>query len=348
VAKAEMKLVMTLLVRDEADIVDEHLRFHLEHGVDLVVATDHRSCDGTTEILRRYEREGHLHLIYENAEEWHQGVLVTRMARLAATEFGADWVINNDADEFWMPREGTLKEVLEAIPERFGAIRGLVRHFVLRPGTQEPFYERMIVRRIPTTDRASPYQPTLKVAHRADPDVVVPNGNSDALGRGLLLMRQWCPFDILHFPIRSREQMERKYLFWQPQIRRKGAGLHAEAALKAIRAGDAGGLSRRFLVDDDALAVGLAEGALTIDTRVRDALRRQTGKGMPAASSQAVADIPGLVKELDMLQATDAGVQLGERADSLDHRLTAVEAFSLFWPDRLLPRAGLRPSNRSR
>ena len=51
-----MKLVMTLLVRNEADIVDAQIAFHLNAGVDFVIATDNRSNDGTTEILERYER----------------------------------------------------------------------------------------------------------------------------------------------------------------------------------------------------------------------------------------------------------------------------------------------------
>ena len=89
-----MKMVMTLLVRDECDILDAHLRYHLERGVDFVIATDHRAGDGTTEILRGYERDGHLHLIRESGDAVQQAHWVTRMARLAANDFGADWVIN--------------------------------------------------------------------------------------------------------------------------------------------------------------------------------------------------------------------------------------------------------------
>ena len=118
-----MKLVMTLRARDEADIVDAQIAFHLHAGVDFVVATDHRSADGTREILESYASRGYLHLIREDGEL--RGDWFTPMARLAATDFGADWVINSDADEFWWPRGGSLKDVLGSIPERYGLVRAL-------------------------------------------------------------------------------------------------------------------------------------------------------------------------------------------------------------------------------
>ena len=92
-----MKLAMTLLLRDEADIVEAHLVYHLKAGVDVVIATDHRSSDGTTEILESYARRGYVHLIRREDERIRQSEWVTHMARLAATEHGADWVINSDA-----------------------------------------------------------------------------------------------------------------------------------------------------------------------------------------------------------------------------------------------------------
>ena len=76
-----MKLVMTLLARDEADIVEAWLAFHLNAGADFVIATDNRSEDGTTEVLERYAREGHVHLIREPGEDLRQDEWVTRHCR---------------------------------------------------------------------------------------------------------------------------------------------------------------------------------------------------------------------------------------------------------------------------
>ena len=51
------------------------------------------------------------------------------MARLAATDHGADWVINTDADEFWMPRRATLKEMFGSVASNVGIVFALSRHF---------------------------------------------------------------------------------------------------------------------------------------------------------------------------------------------------------------------------
>src|SRR5688572_7738645 len=141
-----MRLVMTLLVRDEADIVDAQIAFHLNAGVDFVIATDNRSEDGTTEILERYASGGFLHRIEEPGDDLRQTEWVTRMARLAAIDFGADWVINADADEFWWPRGPSLKDVLATVPQRYGVVRGAWRNFVPRPEEERFFAERMTVR----------------------------------------------------------------------------------------------------------------------------------------------------------------------------------------------------------
>jgi nucleotide-binding universal stress UspA family protein len=136
-----MRLVMTLVVRDEVDIVDAQLAYHLAAGVDFVLATDHGSTDGTLDVLRRYEREGRLRLFGVSGEmresEWR-----THMARLAATEHGADWIINTDADEFWLPRAATLKESLGAVPSEIGVVWALTCHFVPRPDDGRSFAER--------------------------------------------------------------------------------------------------------------------------------------------------------------------------------------------------------------
>jgi hypothetical protein len=135
-----------------------------------VIATDNASRDATTEILESYARSGHLHLIREPAEGLRQGEWVTRMARLAATDFGADWVnwvINSDADEFWWPRGGSLRDVLAAVPARYGIVEAFWRSFVPRPDDESDFAERMTVRLssvAPINDPRSFYRPVVKVA----------------------------------------------------------------------------------------------------------------------------------------------------------------------------------------
>jgi hypothetical protein len=336
---------MTLLVRDEADIVDAQLAFHLAAGVDFVVATDHRSQDGTTEILRRYEREGVLRLLREDGEAFLQAEWVTRMARLAATEHGADWVIHADADEFFWPRGGDLKEVLAAIPPGFGIVFGLWRHFAPRPDDGSFFAERMLYRVSPEsayTGPADPFHPQVKVAHRGDPDVTVAEGNHDARSPRLRHLRGWFPLEVLHFPVRSREQSEGKY-GPKAESRRLGFGfvpLHVQAAERALAEGRFDEKLAEWEIADGPLERGLASGELACDTRLRDALRRLAGaEELPREPSfPRPSDLPRLsfspphlgeqaafAADASALLPFDARVRLARRLEAFERRLAEVE-----------------------
>ena len=202
-----MKVVMTLLARDEEDIVEENLIYHLERGVDFVVATDNNSGDGTPDILERYQREGHVHLIHEPSTDFAQHAWRTRMARLAATDFGADWVIDNDADEFWWPQEGDLKDLFATVPDDVQAVMARKLNFVPRPDGDGPFYERMLLRddegRNLIGRRILP-----KVAHRGVADVSVGTGGHRVSLDGVTPKSHPAAVQILHFSVRSYESFE--------------------------------------------------------------------------------------------------------------------------------------------
>jgi hypothetical protein len=323
-----MRIVLTLLVRDEADVVEANLAHHLALGVDHVIVTDHRSSDGTTEILERLAGDGRLTLIREESEELRQSDWVTRMARLAATEHSADWVINGDADELWWPRDGSLRDVLTAVPARFGALRGLWRNFVPRPEDGRPFHERMTIRRLPASDLSDPFHAQVKVVHRAHPDVVVTQGNHDALGAPLPLIREWLPFEVLHFPIRTAEQARRKFRVARDAgLASPGTSVpqHTEAAVRTMDAEGDQSFYDRLVVDDAAVERGLASGDLTSDTRVRDALRAiASGAALPEAPEPTLTEDVAFAVEAQAMLEHDGWVKLTGRTERLERRLAAL------------------------
>ena len=328
-----MKLVMTLLARDEADIVDAQIAYHLHAGVDFVVATDNRSEDGTTEILERYAREGVLHLIHEAGDDLRQSEWVTRMARLAATDFEADWVLNADADEFWLARGGTLKELLAAVPPRFGAVRGAWRNFVPRPGDESFFAERMTARLGAPSFHPHPLSTHFKSAHRAHPEVRIGRGNHEALADDLVALRGWYPIEVLHFPVRSYEQCRRKYVTQFVALERnaeKGIPGHMADAYEAYRAGRLDDFYAPLVVDDAALEAGLADGMYAVDTRLRDSLRAlgygiRGGSGDGAARRSHIEEAALYAGEYTSLGEADLGAFYGARIDELEARLRRLE-----------------------
>ncbi|WP_304249881.1 glycosyltransferase family 2 protein [Parabacteroides gordonii] len=111
--KSTPRLIMTLLVKNEEDMLEENLIFHKAMGVDGFIITDNNSSDRTPEIIRKYKEKGWIvEAIEEKATDYQQKKWVDRMIWKAKSVHKADWVINADADEIWYAPSGDLKTEL--------------------------------------------------------------------------------------------------------------------------------------------------------------------------------------------------------------------------------------------
>jgi hypothetical protein len=231
-----MRVVLTLLARGDAEVVAAQVAFHLHAGVDLVLA----EAGGASAGLERYEHEGRLHVVADTGGS--DGEARTRLARAAATEHGADWVVNASEGEFWWPRAESLPDVLAPIPPRYTIVQGLLRPFVAA------------TRRRAVDAGATPAA-LLRPAHRADPDVVVRDDGTVSLPREVPL-RAWYPLEVLRLGTAPSEDGE-----LVEDTRLRDALLSLRAGGDYVLPGD-GASPLRFrtpdIVDDAAYAVECA------------------------------------------------------------------------------------------
>jgi hypothetical protein len=276
-----MKLVMTLLVRDEQDILESNIDYHLSQGIDFIIVTDNLSVDRTPEILDRYRKRGVLHVIKETRDDYSQHEWVTRMARMAASDYGADWVINNDADEFWWPEtDRDLRSYFSRIPEAIQAITVKRDNFPIvytEVSDDKPFYERLIYRDTASENPLGRPLPP-KVCHRAHPNIKVQQGNHRITLAGNHLTTAWGELTIFHFPARSYTQFQNK-------IRLGGAAYARNMVLDKSIGGtwrwlyeeyNEGRLKEFYLQqipDAETFASRMASGRYIRDIRLRDYLR---------------------------------------------------------------------------
>jgi hypothetical protein len=212
-----MKLVMTMMVRNEADIIAAVVEHHLAQGVDRIIVTDNASVDGTREILAQYAERGLVELHDDPRHAKQQADVVTAMARRAFTEHGADWVINADADEFYVPidRRRTLREVMSEIPMSLQAFTADVVNLTGTPARFGAGVQRLTWRdhRAEETlmDVAGLHaHPTPNAIHIGSPDVSVQLGN-----HFISIESQGQPpaelaIEVLHLPWRSLEHYRTK------------------------------------------------------------------------------------------------------------------------------------------
>jgi hypothetical protein len=274
-----VKLVMTLLVRNEADILATNIEYHLRRGVDFLIATDNLSEDGTRDVLEHYRQRSLLHLIRETDDNYSQSHWVTRMARMAAVDFQADWVINSDADEFWWPEESSdLKELLAKVPTEIDALRVSRSNFVpLADGGRGHFIDTMTVRERESRNGCGDPLPP-KVCHRGYHDITVAMGNHAVSRTDGPLAVGTAPLSIFHFPVRSFTQLALKVSLGGAALERnedldRGVGKVWRMLYRKWQHGDLEAYYRDQSFTEASLKTAIESRQLVQDERLRNFMR---------------------------------------------------------------------------
>lgn len=274
-----MRLVATLMVRDEADIVRPVLDNLFQQGVDTVIVTDNGSVDGTVEILESFGDR--IDLRHDPVQRKQQFSVVTGMARDAATVHGADWVINADADEFWLPKAGgaTVREVFEQLPTSLRTFTVDVVDMIGDPAERGSGLDRLVLRDTRSLARMNEIglhaHATPDAVHIGTPHIEVSQGNHfvNLVQQGDV--PEGLGIEVLHYPWRSWEQfrskVEKAGLAYDsnPELQ-PSPNHHGMREYRRLRAGT---LFPYYVIrhpDAAERATGAADGTLVEDRRIAD------------------------------------------------------------------------------
>lgn len=206
-------IIMTLLVRDEQDILATNIDFHLSQGIDKIIVTNNLSVDRTADILNEYVSQGVIHLINENSDDYNQQEWVTKMAKIAIKEYQANWVLHCDADEFWMPnnKSQTISDVLKKLPNEVQVGSANRVNFLPPERKQEEQYFAisMNIREAQSFNAIGQPLPP-KICHRSIKNICILQGNHHVEEMNVRITPVNLPITILHFPLRSYSHFENK------------------------------------------------------------------------------------------------------------------------------------------
>lgn len=224
-------LIMTLLVKNEEDVLEENLLFHKAMGVDGFIITDNNSTDRTAEIIRKYREKGWVkEVITETATNYGQKEWVDRMIWKAKTVYGADWVINADADELWYSPAGNLKTELSTT--RANVLNCNVMS--VYPEEEKPFWQwNKVVKAVPDPElyglsRYSLFErQSKKVIHRTACYLQIAMGNHK-----VAMFPKWSELGkvhVYHYNIRKKKHFMDKMINGGKQLEQhssKHVGVH--------------------------------------------------------------------------------------------------------------------------
>ena len=272
---------MSILVRNEEDIIEDNILFHHKQGVDAFIVGNNASTDTTRARVEALARQIPIHILdFPDGAYW-QTRWRTQMARLAYTKYNAWWVISNDADEFWFADAGNLKEALN--PRK--AILRARRVNMLTSKDGPPYYLSPWRVCAPIHYRSKYQQEAIQMAltlARLPPKVVVnPRGLFFIRGGNHRAFHLWSwgipstleDIWIYHFPIRSYAEFlsgveQKRRIFKNHPATR--VGRHDHRWVKLLNAGKLEEEYANLVYTKEELRILQKLGFVMQDTRLAD------------------------------------------------------------------------------
>lgn len=191
-------VVGVAMVRDEADFIEGTIA-HMGRHLDRLVIADNLSGDGTRDILERCARDIPIEIVDDTEPGYYQAAKMSRLAKRATRDLGADWIVPFDADERWVAENNArIADLLMSLPD------------------EAMVAEASIIDHVATGDPAMPYRrlavlPLRKVACRAVEGMRIHQGNHGVtFPSRRVALAVTGKLEVRHYPYRSPEQFIRK------------------------------------------------------------------------------------------------------------------------------------------